>query len=241
MSEETSDTASQDTGVEQLTLRERPELLTDYVYDSIRKAILQRKVKPGERVTEASLAARLSVSKTPVREAILRLRRIGLIVDWGKRGGSVIEPSRDAFLDVSEAREAIETYVACRAATRATSDQKRAIWGLALESATAAAEDKEERFHEINVDFHQSICLASGNRRMADMLVDVLDLNALLRKRDLPPLNNLQRLAQDHLNIANAIAKGDGDEAEAQARHHVLRAREENLEIFDRLQRPQAH
>ncbi len=57
----------------------KPESLADVVYSAIREAIVSKQLLPGERVTEAGLATRLHVSKTPVREAMLRLQEVGLI------------------------------------------------------------------------------------------------------------------------------------------------------------------
>jgi DNA-binding GntR family transcriptional regulator len=231
------------TDIEMATLEigQRPELLTKAVYDAIRQAILDRRIKPGERVTEASLAAKLSVSKTPVREALLELRRVGLIVQWGKRGGSVIEPSREAFLEISEMREAIEVFVTTQAAHRANQEHKRMITELALASKQQAINQNVDKFHQLNVGFHRCIAMAAGNARLAELLVDVLDLNSLLRKRDLPPLNNLNRLAKEHIDIAHCIETGDAAGAAEFARNHVTQAREENLRAFEQLTTPHAH
>ena len=60
---------------------EAPERLADMVYETIRQSIMDKTLAPGARLTESGLAAQLGVSKTPVREALLRLRRIGVIRD----------------------------------------------------------------------------------------------------------------------------------------------------------------
>src|SRR2546429_2443129 len=67
----------------------RPESLADMVYDAIRRLVMDKTLPPGSRVSENALAERLGVSKTPVREAMLRLRQIGVIQSDGVRGGRV--------------------------------------------------------------------------------------------------------------------------------------------------------
>src|SRR5207249_1759968 len=62
-----------------LFLEVRPDSLTDAVYEAIRRGIIDRRLAPGSPVTEAALAEQLGVSKTPVREALLRLKDIGVI------------------------------------------------------------------------------------------------------------------------------------------------------------------
>ena len=76
-----------------LFLEVRPDSLTDAVYEAIRRGIIDRRLAPGSPVTEAALAEQLGVSKTPVREALLRLKDIGVIEPNGKRGGRVVQLS----------------------------------------------------------------------------------------------------------------------------------------------------
>ena len=90
----------------------RASNLVDLVFEQVRAAILDKSLAPGLRVTEAGLAKHLNVSKTPVREALLRLRQIGLIEDDGRRGGRVIAPSQIAIEHAFEVREALEAFTA---------------------------------------------------------------------------------------------------------------------------------
>src|SRR2546427_502394 len=76
-------------------LTEKPESLTQIVYQALRDAIISKRLPPGERVSEASLARQLRVSKTPVREALLRLHAIGLVEADGGRGGRIVRPSAE--------------------------------------------------------------------------------------------------------------------------------------------------
>lgn len=218
----------------ELTIGDRPQLLADKVYATIRQAIIDGVIAPGERVTESSLAERLSVSKTPVREALLELRRVGLIVDWGRRGGQVIMPSREAFQEVSEAREAIEVLISANAALRTSPAEKRAITDAAERSLEIARKGDIEGFNDINVEFHALIAKGARNARLLHMLRDLFDLSSLLRLRDLPPMHDLVKYAGDHIVIAELIAKGDANGAAEAAREHVLYTRMENLQAFDR-------
>lgn len=221
----------------ELSIGGRPQLLADKVYETIRQAIIDGVIEPGERVTENSLAERLSVSKTPVREALMELRRVGLVVDWGRRGGQVIMPSREAFQEVSEAREAIEVLISANAALRTTEAEKQAIRKAAETSLQIAKTGDVDGFHNINVEFHALIAHGAKNARLLSMLRDLFDLSSLLRLRDLPPVHDLVKYAGDHIVIAELIAKGDDKGAAEAARAHVLYTRRENLEAFDRRRR----
>src|SRR5256886_15482523 len=101
-------------------LTEKPESLTQIVYQTLRDAIISKRLPPGERVSEASLARQLRVSKTPVREALLRLQAIGLVEAAGGRGGRIVRPSADLLRPTSEARGPPESLAPRLAAGPAT-------------------------------------------------------------------------------------------------------------------------
>src|SRR2546421_11249040 len=97
---------------------EAPERLADMVYEAIRQSIMDKTLAPGSRVTESGIAQQLGVSKTPVREALLRLRRIGVIEPEGVRGARVVSPSRAAIREAYEIREALEVFAVRSIAAR---------------------------------------------------------------------------------------------------------------------------
>src|SRR5437588_4218573 len=97
---------------------EAPERLADVVYEAIRQSIMDKTLAPGARLTESGIAEQLGVSKTPVREALLRLRRIGVIEPDGVRGGRVVRPSLSAIREAYEVREALEVFAVRRVAAR---------------------------------------------------------------------------------------------------------------------------
>ena len=117
---------------------EKPESLTEIVYQALRDAIISKRLPPGERVAEAGLAQQLRVSKTPVREALLRLQAIGLIEADGGRGGRIVRPSADSIRDTYEVRGALETLAARLATDRATQAQRGRLAQLAAASLAAA-------------------------------------------------------------------------------------------------------
>src|SRR3981081_2195160 len=77
-------------------LAPRAENLTDAVFEAIRDGIVDKVLTPGARISEAKVASQLNVSKTPVREALLRLRHLGL-VEPTERGLTVVRPSGKAI------------------------------------------------------------------------------------------------------------------------------------------------
>lgn len=215
-----------------LSLSARPESLTRSVFEAIRGAIIDKTLEPGMRVTEASLAEQLNVSKTPVREALLELRQAGLIEDWGRRGGRIISPSAKAITEVGELREAVEVYLAGAVAERSAPAARRQIMELAQRCLVTAKKQDGVGFHELNLAFHLAFADALDNRMLRRSVDNILTLSALLRMRDFPKLSPLMDFAAGHVAIAEAVLDGDRIRAEKAARDHVHHSLNYNLGAF---------
>lgn len=199
----------------------RPESLADIVYDAIRRSIMDKTLPPGSRVSENALAERLGVSKTPVREAMLRLRQIGVIQSDGVRGGRVARPSRTAIRQAYEIREALEVYAVRSAIARGSASDLERIRDAAERSLECARAGDQEGFREHDFGFHRCIAATAGNPRLTQLIEDVLTLIVTLRQRDFPDLQASVECGHGHVQIADAMARDDVEDAEACARAHI--------------------
>jgi DNA-binding GntR family transcriptional regulator len=205
-------------------LGSKPESLTDMVFEAIRDAIVSKALPPGSQVSEASLAAQLSVSKTPVRETLLRLRHAGLVEPDG-RSLRVILPSPDVIRDAYELRSGLEQAAVRLAAERATDAERTRILDCAESSLDAARVGRSAEFHSRDHDFHLAIAEATHNPLLARAVEDVLLLTSALRARDVPATGDSVECGREHVGIAEALR--DGDDATAARRvgehlQHVL-------------------
>lgn len=207
--------------VGELPAAERPRSLADAAYAAIREAITNKTFPPGRRLTEAGLAKQLEMSKTPVREALLRLRQVGLVEPTGGRGGRVVSPSAKRLADAFEVRGAIEPLTARGAAQRASAGARRVIESAALGSMEAAAAGDIELFRRHDGTFHRRIAAASGNPQLERMLDDTLVLIAALVERDMPKLATTIDGGRQHVAIADAISERRADDAALQMRAHI--------------------
>jgi DNA-binding GntR family transcriptional regulator len=196
------------------------------VFESIQAAIKDKSLPPGRRVTEADLAAQLNVSKTPVREAFIKLRQIGLLEPDGRRAWRVIQLSRPTIDDACEVREALEVSAARAAAERATVDQREAISEAAERSLDAASAGDSVVFRTWDDRFHRAVADASENTRLKGLIDDTLLLIATLRLRDLPHRQASIECAQAHVAIAETIANGNTSAAGEAMRAHVQQVKE---------------
>jgi GntR family transcriptional regulator, rspAB operon transcriptional repressor len=199
----------------------KPESLTDSVYDAIREAIVNRAIKPGARLTEAGLAQQLGVSKTPVREALLKLRQIGLIEPAGRRGGRVTTPSLTSIRHAYETREALETQAAALAARRAPAEAIQKITDAADACLAHALDGDLAGFRHWDGVFHQELAEACGNPQLLELVEDALARIVTLRRRDVPQAEASVDCARAHVEIAKAVAARDADAAFVAMRAHV--------------------
>lgn len=211
----------------------RSSNLVDLVFEQLRNAILDKSLAPGLRVTEAGLAKHLDVSKTPVREALLRLRQIGLIEDDGRRGGRVIAPSREAIEHAFEVREALESFTARVAAERASAEVRASIAAAADCSLEGAEADDRGAFTTWDATFHARIGAAASNPRLAALIDDACALITTLRRRDLPHARASIECAHGHVRIASAISRDDADGAAAEMRAHLRQVKSYVLEALE--------
>lgn len=207
---------------------ERPDNLTDLVFAAIRDRIVDATLPPGDSVSEATLAKDLSVSKTPVREALLRLRRIGL-VEPTSRGLRVTLPSARSVRHAFEYRAVLESGAGQHAVRHATAEQLERIDHWASCSLTSARDEDATEFREADHQFHLAVADASGNQYLRPAIDDAFVLTLALRQRDVRLVRDLVPDALEHLQIAAALRDRDAASASAQLSSHVIRIMDQLL------------
>lgn len=215
-------------------LREHHQSLTQLVADRIRDAILSREFPPGTRITEATLATRLGVSKTPVREALLRLQYIGVMEPDGPRGGRIVAASAKAIVDAYQIREALEAQAARLSATNGTEKDLSSIQTASARSMEAASEGRVEEFRKWDRRFHHAVASAAHNERLAEMIRDALLLTWTVRRRDVPLADDSPECAKQHVVIAERIIDRRGQEAADAMASHIAHVRDILVAAFPR-------
>jgi DNA-binding GntR family transcriptional regulator len=199
----------------------KPESLTSLTLEALKKAIVDKSLSPGTRVSEAMLAARLNVSKTPVREALLRLRHIGLVESVAGQL-RVVLPSRESIRDAYEFRGGLEWQTTKLATERGTEADKNRIVEIAERSLAAAKAGDTDGFREADRTLHTTIARMSGNAMLAAAIEDSLLLTSALRERDIPVTGDSIDCGIEHVGIAQAIEAGRAEKASADMASHIL-------------------
>jgi DNA-binding GntR family transcriptional regulator len=153
----------------------KPSSLTEQVYARLRSEILSCELEPGRELSEAELAERFEVSKTPVREALALLRSDGFVRTFPRRGYQVVPITFGDMNELFEVRTIIESGAAELACERIAAAELDHLNRLADVVYDRAEQPSLKRFIEANHDFHIAIARASRNDRIIAQLVRVID------------------------------------------------------------------
>jgi DNA-binding GntR family transcriptional regulator len=178
------------------------------VYEEVRRDLLDGIIRPGERIPDAEVCARLGVSRTPMREAMLALERDGLVRIVPRQGYFAAEIIASDVLDAYDVRFVIEPIVTAMAATKITDAEVEEVRALAEIPADHSG-DVLARAIELNKAFHLRIAQLSGNARMARLMSEVLDVLGRLALVDLRNYRSVESWRTEHLGIVEALAARD--------------------------------
>lgn len=195
--------------------------MVDGAYSALLHAIVERRLGVGTPLSQNKLAAHLGISRTPVREALLRLERDGLVDRTPDAGFVVATITPDEVEEACDLLETLDTFVYLRAAAALGSEQHEELSGLAqilvdsVESGDSAAWKRaDERYHRIVLD-------AAGNRFAAESVQQVRRRVQRFWLQD--PLfdGRLRTCAQDHVALARALAERDERVLAGTVRAHI--------------------
>ena len=201
------------------TTARRPPAATR-AYRAIKDAILDRTYAGGRLLTEGELAEAVGVSRTPVREALLRLEADGLVRLYPKKGALVLPVSADEIADVLETRELVETHTAVRAirvdGLHDTLEAHLAAMRAAREAADTVAFTAADRA------FHHAVVAAAGNAVLTGLYDSLRDRQLRMGveyMRSGP--ERMDRALAEHEAIVAALASGDTERVRRSVHRHT--------------------
>ncbi len=214
--------------------------LVELAYDEIKDRILTNAYPPGHQALEQEVAADLGVSRTPVREALIRLENEGLVRLIPRRGMRVTPLSPDDMREIYEVLTAVETMAVELLARQKPSKakMKTASDALAQMDQSLRAGDLE-KWAEADDRFHRALLDACGNSRLAAIAATVRDQGhrarlLTLRLREKPTKSN-----KEHREVLNAILRGNWERARDLHYAHRIRTSETLTEILEHYRFPQ--
>ncbi len=210
------------------------ELLSVKVLENLRTAIQQNQLKPGQHLFEEEIARQLGVSRVPVRQAIHKLERDGLVVIEPHRGASVVNLSDQDIEEIYGLRIALEMYAIAQATGRAQKKEIAVLQAIVDQMRKQASEDIVPDPNQLDLKFHETICEMSGNhklleawQRLSTQIRMVLALKNLVN-------NDARTIADGHQRVIDAIRKGDAGTAQQILVGHIQASAKRILKVYPR-------
>jgi DNA-binding GntR family transcriptional regulator len=214
-------------------------------YRQLRGHLLNRNLRPGERLREIPLAAKLGVSRIPLREAIDQLVSEGLVERVPGLGSHVRSATAKTLREIYEMREVLECFTVQKAAGGMTAAHLGRLDDLCKEISTALGEYRRsqkwtssirERLVTADAAFHQTIATAANNEHIEKEIQRLQAVSELLSYRPefaKDELKAMTRSAAEHLGILQSLRRSDGKSARARISEHIRRAYRRALLVLE--------
>ena len=195
--------------------------LRDVVFNTLRRAILKGELKPGERLMEITLADKLGVSRTPIREAIRKLELEGLVVMAPRKGAKVASITERDLNDVLEVRKGMEVLAISLACKRITGEELEKLETIEQSFQKLIESGNLTELAEMDVKFHDTIYQATNNQRLVQLLNNLREQMYRYRMEYLKDIAVRRTLAEEHKAICRALRERDEQQAEEYVSIHI--------------------
>ena len=205
----------------------RQRSLAEQAADAIVEGIAANIFKPGERLVESDIAARLSVSRVPVREALKILEVQGIVVTSLHRSVCVADMDRERILQVREIRTAIEKIVVREVAARLAGDPRnaRGIDTIVERMAERASLKDWASVSALDIAFHRQLCSISGNHIAITLWEALARHTRIIFGRETRPRSDYSFIVREHADLRQALLDGDLGALDAEIEHHINHSR----------------
>ena len=202
----------------------RAPTLASVAYTRLKRSIFDFELFPGDRFSESDIASRLGMSRTPIREALVRLQREGYLDVQSKSGWTVRPLDFDLFEHLYDLRMVLETTAVRRlcegepsGASKAALVALETIWLVPEEERQVVASDVAD----CDEEFHLAIVMAAGNPEIARVHQTVTDRLRIIRRLDFAQPARVAATYAEHAQILKALVRRRADQAVLLLRAHI--------------------
>jgi DNA-binding GntR family transcriptional regulator len=197
--------------------------LREIVYEELKMQILKGQIVPGTRMMEVEMAEEMGVSRTPIREAIRKLEKEGLVTIEPRKGAYASQISTKDMVDILEVRQNMEGLAAYYAALRMTDEQKKKLSETNDAYNKAVIENNTPDMIKYDTAFHHQIVEGSGNKMLVHMIEQLQELVLRFRYLYYDDFKRAEKMPREHKVIYDAIVTGDTEKARKAADVHIDR------------------
>ena len=198
--------------------------LPNRVYLILEEAILQGKIKQGDRLIEEDLAGKLGISRAPIREALRMMQKEGLLVISPRKGAFVNSISPEDIAEIYEVSCALEGQAAKLFCLRCTDEELAGLQQLCADMAEQVRKADLVQYRKLNRQFHEALIHGSRNRRIKEICGILQKQISWFQNMNLSVQSRMELSLQEHQRIINAFLAKDPEEAGQAASAHVTLA-----------------
>lgn len=212
-----------------MSTRDRSQAAGDRAYHWTKDRILDGRLEGGRLISEGEVAEALELSRTPVREAFLRLSAEGLLRLYPKRGALIVPVSPDEVHDIAEARIFLERHAVAKVVAAGTHRDVAAKMRTILDEQRAVSlPEHTSRFTQLDREFHATLVGAAGNALLAEFYSGLRDrqlrmVNTALRDNTVRP----RIILDEHSRICDLLDAGEAEALQALIGDHIAAVRDE--------------
>jgi DNA-binding GntR family transcriptional regulator len=196
--------------------------ISDHLCRKIESDIASGRLLPGDKLDEQSLAKRFSVSRTPAREALLRLAHDGLVKFKSRQGAVVATMTPQRAIGMVEILTALEAEAAGLASRRMTKAERACLRRIHRKCSSAARAGDTSGYIKFNTEFHEAIYAGARNVPLADLVTETRLRMRFFRHQSLSLRARLAESCEEHARIVAAIEGGHEIEAQQAMRAHIV-------------------
>lgn len=208
--------------------------IKDQVYQILKEEICGGAYQPGQWLQEKELANRLSVSRSPIREALRQLAGDGLVVDIPNKGVFVKEFTLRDIEEVFDLRLMMESYAILHSGKNLTPEYKEELLRYVDELTRAHSEGRLKHYIELDTQLHNLFITLGGNRLLEESYQKVHTMIQQFRIYSLIGQQRFDESVEEHREIVHCILTGALEEANRANQHHLELAKEKILEYLEK-------
>lgn len=200
--------------------------LKEHIYEVLKGSIMDLDIYAPDanlRMDERTLAEQLGISRTPIREAIMRLEQEGFVEIQARRGVFIMRKSREEVLEMVMVWAALESMAARLACSEASDAEISDLRRLGTQYTKDKAKANISEYSEANIDFHLAILRMSKCQLLQDTAEGLFTHLKAVRRKGMADTARADRSVVDHMHIIEAIEERDADLASDLVREHTLR------------------
>ncbi len=212
--------------------------LKDHIHGVLRDAILDMNIYDPEtdlRLDERQMAEQLGISRTPIREALVRLEQDGFVDIQPRKGVFVCRKSLDEILEIVVVWAALESMAARLVTENATPQELADLRSLATKYSANSARADIAEYSEANIKFHQHILELSKCSMIRDMSDGLFLHMHAVRRRTMGESDRATHSVVDHMEIIEALEARDADLASRLVREHTMRLHDHIRDVWTEL------